>query len=190
MLGLLRAVHFSVFCGTAGNGVWGPCLSYATVSGRCQDGSLSVQLPVVWQESCLRCESDGPTTLGPVSKAYRAVEKHACKRLRRWLCAKHKEVRPGTKRFPEASWQDVLGLVRVAQRTRNLPWASSVAFLREPEAGNPHIAADQPRNHPRSPLGNAFVLCRHTSPQTRFRPISKYDFVRAISWNYVSPGRP
>ncbi len=24
--------------------------------------------------------------LGPVSKAYRAVEKHACKRLRQWLC--------------------------------------------------------------------------------------------------------
>jgi len=28
--------------------------------------------------------------LGPVSKAYRAVEQHACKRLRQWLCAKHK----------------------------------------------------------------------------------------------------
>ena len=28
--------------------------------------------------------------LGPVSKAYRAVERHARKRLRQWLCAKHK----------------------------------------------------------------------------------------------------
>lgn len=28
--------------------------------------------------------------LGPVSKAYRAVEQHARKRLRQWLCAKHK----------------------------------------------------------------------------------------------------
>jgi hypothetical protein len=31
--------------------------------------------------------------LGPVSKAYRAVEKHASKRLRQWLCAKHKEAK-------------------------------------------------------------------------------------------------
>jgi RNA-directed DNA polymerase len=49
--------------------------------------------------------------LGPVSKAYRAVERHARKRLRQWLCAKHKEAWPATKRFPEASLHDVLGLV-------------------------------------------------------------------------------
>jgi Group II intron, maturase-specific domain len=46
--------------------------------------------------------------LGPVSKAYRAVEKHACKRLRQWLCAKHKVEWPGTKRFPKASLHEVL----------------------------------------------------------------------------------
>jgi hypothetical protein len=62
--------------------------------------------------------------LGPVSNAYRAVEKHACKRLRQWLCAKHKVV-SGTKRFSEVSLHDVLGLVRLTQRTRNLPWATS-----------------------------------------------------------------
>jgi RNA-directed DNA polymerase len=63
--------------------------------------------------------------LGPVSKAYRAVEKHACKRFRQWLCAKHKEVWPGTKRFPKASLHEVLGLVCLSKRTRNLPWATS-----------------------------------------------------------------
>ena len=63
--------------------------------------------------------------LGPVSKAYRAVEKHASKRLRPWLCAKHKEVWPGTKRFPKASLHDVLGLVCLTKRTRNFPWATS-----------------------------------------------------------------
>ena len=36
--------------------------------------------------------------LGPVSKAYRAVERHARKRLRQWLCAKHKEQWPATKK--------------------------------------------------------------------------------------------
>jgi RNA-directed DNA polymerase len=62
--------------------------------------------------------------LGPVSKAYQAVESHACKRLRQWLCAKHKVV-SGTKRFSEASLHDVLGLVRLTKRTRDLPWATS-----------------------------------------------------------------
>jgi RNA-directed DNA polymerase len=63
--------------------------------------------------------------LGPVSKAYRVVENHARKRLRQWLCAKHKEVWPGTKRFPEASLHQVLGLVRLTKRTSSFPWATS-----------------------------------------------------------------
>src|ERR1700726_2067465 len=62
--------------------------------------------------------------LGPVSNAYNAVENHACKRLRQWLCAKHKVV-SGTKRFSRASLHNVMGLVRLTQRTRNLPWATS-----------------------------------------------------------------
>jgi len=37
--------------------------------------------------------------LGPVSKAYRAVDLHARRRLRRWLCDKHKEPLPAYKRF-------------------------------------------------------------------------------------------
>ena len=63
--------------------------------------------------------------LGPVSKAYRAVENHACKRLRQWVCAKHKVRWPGTKRFPAASPHEVLGLVSLTKRTRNFPWATS-----------------------------------------------------------------
>jgi RNA-directed DNA polymerase len=62
--------------------------------------------------------------LGPVSKVYRAVESHACKRLRKWLCAKHKAV-SGTKRFSEASLHDVLWLVCLSKRTHDLPWATS-----------------------------------------------------------------
>ena len=63
--------------------------------------------------------------LGPVSKAYRAVERHARKRLRQWLCAKHKVSWPATKQFPEAGLHDVLGLVRLTTRTRSFPWATS-----------------------------------------------------------------
>ena len=63
--------------------------------------------------------------LGTVSTAYRAVDSHACKRLRRWLCAKHKVLGSGTKRFPEASLHKLLGLVCLTKRTRNFPWATS-----------------------------------------------------------------
>jgi group II intron reverse transcriptase/maturase len=63
--------------------------------------------------------------LGPVSKAYRAVESHARKRLLQWLCAKHKLVFPAAQRFPEASLHEVLGLVCLTKRTSTLPWATS-----------------------------------------------------------------
>jgi RNA-directed DNA polymerase len=63
--------------------------------------------------------------LGPVSKAYRAVEQHARKRLRQWLCAKHKVSWPATKQFPDAALHDALGLVRLTTRTRSFPWATS-----------------------------------------------------------------
>ena len=61
--------------------------------------------------------------LGPVSKAYQAVERHARKRLRQWLCAKHKVSWPATGKFPEASLHDKFGLVRLTERTHSFPWA-------------------------------------------------------------------
>ena len=63
--------------------------------------------------------------LGPVSRAYQAVERHARKRLRQWLCAKHKVRWPATNQFPEADLHDVRGLVRLTTRTRSFPWAKS-----------------------------------------------------------------
>src|SRR6201987_3586149 len=66
--------------------------------------------------------------LGAVSKAYSAVDLHARRRLRRWLCDKHEEARPGYKRFPEASLHSVYGLVQLPHRTASLPWAKAVVF--------------------------------------------------------------
>ena len=63
--------------------------------------------------------------LGPVSKAYRAVDRHARKRLRQWLCAKHKVTWPATGKFPEASLHDTFGLVRLTDRTHSFSWAKS-----------------------------------------------------------------
>jgi len=63
--------------------------------------------------------------LGPVSKAYRAVDRHATRRLRQWLCRKHKTAGQGTARFPDEYLYQTLGLVRLSLLTRNLPWATA-----------------------------------------------------------------
>jgi group II intron reverse transcriptase/maturase len=63
--------------------------------------------------------------LGPVSKAYCAVDQHARRRLRRWLCGKHKVARPGTGRFPDECLYGTYELIRLTERTRNFSWAKS-----------------------------------------------------------------
>jgi len=63
--------------------------------------------------------------LGPVSSAYRAVERHARKRLRQWLCAKHKLRGQATKQFSITVLHQVLGLVELTTRTSSFPWAQS-----------------------------------------------------------------
>ncbi len=63
--------------------------------------------------------------LGPVSPAYRLLDNHTRKRLRRWLCKKHKVASKGTSRFPDQYLYEVLGLVHLAPRTHDLPWAKA-----------------------------------------------------------------
>lgn len=62
--------------------------------------------------------------LGPVSKAYRAVDQHARRRLRRWLCHKHKVSKPGTGRFPDECLYGSYGLTRLVERTHSFSWAT------------------------------------------------------------------
>jgi RNA-directed DNA polymerase len=64
-------------------------------------------------------------SLGPVSKAYRAVERHSRRRLRQWLCAKHKVRVVGTTRFPDDVLHQKFGLVRLTERTASFPWATA-----------------------------------------------------------------
>lgn len=59
--------------------------------------------------------------LGPVSKAYRAVDSYVTKRLRRWLCKKHKVPGQGTKQYPDDYLYDTLGLVRLSAIKRSFP---------------------------------------------------------------------
>ena len=63
--------------------------------------------------------------LGPVGAAYRRVDRHARHRLRQWLGGKHKKPGQGRTRFPDTYLDEQLGLVRLEERTRNLPWANA-----------------------------------------------------------------
>ena len=63
--------------------------------------------------------------LGPVSPAYRAINTHTTKRLRRWLCRKHKVQGTGIKRYPNQYLHEQLGLINLPVRTRDLPWAKA-----------------------------------------------------------------
>ena len=54
--------------------------------------------------------------LGPVSKAYQAVDQHSCKRLRQWLCAKHEVAWPAIKKFPLGSLNTKFGLIRLTEQ--------------------------------------------------------------------------
>ena len=63
--------------------------------------------------------------LGQVSPAYAMIDWHATRRLRQWLCRKHK-VRTGKEvRFPAMRlWSDY-GLTRLGPRTKSFPWAQA-----------------------------------------------------------------
>ncbi len=63
--------------------------------------------------------------LGPVSKAYRAVDAHTRYRLRQWLRKKHKVRGAATRRFPDEYLYGKLGLLRLESTTCNLPWAKA-----------------------------------------------------------------
>jgi RNA-directed DNA polymerase len=63
--------------------------------------------------------------LGPVSKAYKAIDSYTYTRLRRWLCSKHKIRSGGYTRFPAEYLQDELGLISLSKTTQSLPWAKA-----------------------------------------------------------------
>jgi RNA-directed DNA polymerase len=63
--------------------------------------------------------------LGPMVRVYGVVLKHVRRRLRRWLCAKHK-VRSGEyARFPNDVLHGKLGLVQLGVKARRLLWANA-----------------------------------------------------------------
>ena len=64
-------------------------------------------------------------TLGQVSPAYAAIDRHATRRLRQWLSRKHK-VRSGKAvRFPDARLWTHYGLTHLGSCTTSFPWAKA-----------------------------------------------------------------
>jgi RNA-directed DNA polymerase len=64
-------------------------------------------------------------SLGPVSHAYRAIDQYTTRRLRRWLRKKHKVRNTGKLRFTQEYMHEQMGLVQLAARTQDLPWAKA-----------------------------------------------------------------
>ena len=63
--------------------------------------------------------------LGQVSPAYNAIDRHAVRRLRQWLCRKHKVKTGKYVQFPDQRLYGEYGLVRLALTTTSLPWAKA-----------------------------------------------------------------
>ena len=63
--------------------------------------------------------------LGPLVRAYEVVQKHARRRLRRWLCSKHKVRTREDARYPNEYLHDKLGLVQLDATQRRPLWAKA-----------------------------------------------------------------
>jgi RNA-directed DNA polymerase len=63
--------------------------------------------------------------LGPVTKAYRFLDKYTTNRLRRWLCKKHKHGSGGFTRYPDEFFHEQMGLICLPQLPQGLPWAKA-----------------------------------------------------------------
>ncbi len=62
--------------------------------------------------------------LGPVTKAYRFLDKYTTTRLRKWLCKKHKQMGGGFNRYPDEFFYK-MGLIRLPHLPQSLPWAKA-----------------------------------------------------------------
>jgi RNA-directed DNA polymerase len=63
--------------------------------------------------------------VGSLSKAYRAIDLYTAARLRRWLRKKHKLRRCGYMAYPPVYLYQTLGLIRLSEVPRNVPWAKA-----------------------------------------------------------------
>jgi RNA-directed DNA polymerase len=114
-----------------GRGYLSPKPKKRKVQHVCQEVSALTERRGCWQDvsqvvASLNAKLSGWANyfcLGPVAKAYRVVEKHVRKRLRRWLCKKHCVRGKGYTRYPDEYLHDELGLLRLVGRKHRQLWA-------------------------------------------------------------------
>ena len=87
------------------------CAAISQATGR--DQTLLTQETVIQTLNRMMVGWANYFCLGPVGQAYQAIERHARKRLRQWLCTKHKIRWPATTQYPEAALHRTLGLVHL-----------------------------------------------------------------------------
>jgi hypothetical protein len=63
--------------------------------------------------------------LGPVTPAYRFIDRYTTTRLRRWLCRKHKQDSRALTRYPDEYLYQQFGLIRLPMLPQRLPWAQA-----------------------------------------------------------------
>ncbi len=63
--------------------------------------------------------------LGPVTSAYRFIDRYTTTRLRRWLCRKHKQRSGGIRRYPDEYIYSQLKLIRLPMLPQRFPWAKA-----------------------------------------------------------------
>ena len=83
-------------------------------------------------------------SLGQVSPAFNAVNRHAVRRLRQWLCRKHKTRHGAVVRYPEERLYEEYGLTRLTRDALAPPPPPPAVCLGmkpvgKPDAGNPQV---------------------------------------------------
>ena len=103
------------------------CRSRLSLVDRCGPGTDPIPPTPSFSELCCYVFTDLERTDDTAShgRSPENVGGDSCRRLRQWLCVKHKERAGGNTRFPQKALHQKFGLVRLTARTASFPWANA-----------------------------------------------------------------